>query len=97
MHTYHGRASTKSPFSSYDGGGGGSGKGKEGGIRSNGLRETYGRVMKQALGEDDGGYSSKNRFDRPFHAADSRCAEVVFDRVVAQKIWESADIQVKIY
>jgi hypothetical protein len=53
--------------------------------------------MKQALGEDDGGYSSKNRFDRPFHAADSRCAEVVFDRVVEQKIWESADIQVKIY
>jgi len=34
---------------------------------------TYGRVMKQALGEDDGGYSSKNRFDRPFHAADTRC------------------------
>jgi hypothetical protein len=40
--------------------------------------------MKQALGEDDGGYSSKNRFDRPFHAANSRCADVVFDRVVAQ-------------
>jgi hypothetical protein len=79
MHTYHGRASTKSPFSSFDGRGEGSGEGKEGGTRSNGLRETYGRVIKQALGEDDGGYSSKKRFDRPFHAADSRCAEVVFD------------------
>jgi hypothetical protein len=33
---------------------------------------TYGRVMKQSLGEDDGGYGSKNRFDRPFHAADAR-------------------------
>jgi len=37
------------------------------------MEATYGRVMKQALGEDDGGYSSNNRFDRPFHAADSRC------------------------
>jgi len=36
---------------------------------------TLGRtLMRQTLGEDDGGYSSKGRFDFPFRAADARCS-----------------------
>jgi len=40
--------------------------------RAHKMDATYGRVFKQTLGEDDGGYASKKRFDQPFHDADNR-------------------------